>query len=116
MARSSVEVNILGCALALAAATAYGAEYVGSKACASCHSAQYASFQQTPMGRSFAEVTLTAAPELSKPAQFFHPKTGRGYRIFRKPGEFLIEESFADYQVAVHLDQVLIWRNGMASS
>jgi tetratricopeptide (TPR) repeat protein len=48
------------------------------------------------MGRSFAEVSLTAAPELSKPAQFFHRKTGRRYRVFRKPGEFLIEESFAN--------------------
>ena len=37
---------------------------------------------------------------------------------FPRKSELLrtIEESFADYQVAVHLDQVLIWRKGQASS
>ena len=95
MAGSSVEVRIRGCALALAAACAHG-QYVASKSCAPCHPAQYANFQQTPMGRSLAAVTLTVAPEFSKPVRFFHPKTGRRYRVFRKPGEFLIEESFVD--------------------
>ncbi len=48
------------------------------------------------MGRSLAALTPSVAPEFSKPVQFLHPKTGRHYRIFRKPGEFLIEESFVD--------------------
>jgi hypothetical protein len=94
VAGSPVEVRIWGCALVLAASAQ--AQYVGSKSCAPCHPAQYESFEKTPMGRSLAAVTSTVAPEFSKPVQFLHPKTGRRYRIFRKPGEFLIEESFAN--------------------
>ncbi len=48
------------------------------------------------MGRSLTEVTTAVPLEFSKPAQFFHSKTGRRYRVFRKPGELLIEESLAD--------------------
>jgi tetratricopeptide (TPR) repeat protein len=45
------------------------------------------------MGRSLASA---AAPEFSKAVLFFHPKTGRRYRIFRAGTERLIEESFQD--------------------
>src|SRR5262249_20381806 len=90
MARRSVEVRIWGFALALAVAPAHAGGYVGSKSCAPCHSAQYESFQKSPMGRALS------APEFSKPTQFLHPKTGRRYRVFRKQGEFLIEEFFVD--------------------
>lgn len=48
------------------------------------------------MGRSLAPLTPAVAPEFSKPVQFFHPKTGRRYRVFRKQSEFLIEEFFLD--------------------
>lgn len=88
-------MRIWGCALALAAASAQG-QHAGSKSCAPCHAAQYESFQRTPMGRSLSAVASTVAPEFSKPVQFFHPKTGRRYRVFRKPGELLIEESLVD--------------------
>lgn len=95
MARSSVEVRRCGIALALVVAAAPG-QYVGSKSCAPCHPAQYRGFQQTPMGRSLAALTPTVAPEFNKPVQFFHPKTGRRYRVFRKQRDFLIEEFFLD--------------------
>src|SRR2546430_2126912 len=81
-------MRIWGCALALAVSAQW--QYLGSKSCAPCHAAQYESFQKTPMGRSLS------APEFNKPAQFFHPKTGRRYRVFRKQAEFVIEESFVD--------------------
>jgi len=48
------------------------------------------------MARSLAALTSTVAPEFNKPVQFFHPKTGRRYRVFRKQSEFLIEEFFLD--------------------
>ena len=48
------------------------------------------------MGRSLAGITTTVPPEFSKPAEFLHAKTGRRYRVIRKPGEFVIEESFTD--------------------
>ncbi len=48
------------------------------------------------MGQSLAAVTAAVAPEFSKSVQFFHPKTGRRYRVFRKQNEFLIEELFWD--------------------
>jgi tetratricopeptide (TPR) repeat protein len=84
-----------GSVLALLAVAAPG-QYVGSKSCVPCHPAQYRGFPQTPMGRSLAAPTPTAAPEFNKPVQFFHPKTGRRYRVFRKQSEFLIEEFFLD--------------------
>jgi len=48
------------------------------------------------MGRSLAEATSAVQPEFSKPVQFTHSKTGRHYRVFRKPGQLFIEESLAD--------------------
>ncbi len=48
------------------------------------------------MGRSLAALTSSVTPEFNKPVQFFHPKTGRRYRVFRKQSEFLIEEFFLD--------------------
>src|SRR5688572_10948183 len=80
------------CALALLAATAQ-AQYVGSKACAPCHSEQYRSFVRSPMARSLQS---TSAPEFNKPVRIFHSKTGRRYRISRARGQGIIEESFQD--------------------
>jgi hypothetical protein len=81
--------------LALVAVAAQD-DYAGSQSCAPCHPEQVRAFRQTPMGRSLSVVTSAAAPEFNKPVQFFHPKTGRRYRIFRRQSEFLIEEFFLD--------------------
>lgn len=44
------------------------------------------------MGQSMAAVTWAVAPEFSKPFEFFHPKTGRRYRVFRKQSQSQMEE------------------------
>src|SRR5215475_594170 len=89
MAGCSTDVRIWMCALVLAASAT--AESVGSKSCAGCHAQQSRAFEQSPMGRS-----LTAAASTIAAAQFVHQKTGRRYRVFRKSGELIIEESLLD--------------------
>ena len=74
--------------------------YLGSQACASCHKAEYQAFLSTPMARSMARSSRVNTPEFDKPVQFFHPKTGRRYRIFRGKGDSLIEEFFVNREGA----------------
>jgi tetratricopeptide (TPR) repeat protein len=93
-------MKVFACALVLIGFPAQG-QYIGSKSCAQCHAAQYQAFTRTPMGRSLAAVSVTVAPEFTKPAQFVHQKTGRHYRIFQKQSRLLIEEFFLDKNQSV---------------
>ena len=83
------------CALTLLVVVSAQGQYVGSKACASCHSKEYQSFIKTPMGRSLTFASLATAPEFGKPADLLHSQTGRRYRMSQNQGKLSIEESYA---------------------
>ena len=65
--------------------TAPSVHYVGSKVCATCHSAIYKQFLQTDMGNSmFAPAKLLDLGWLSQPVDFFNQRHNRHYRIFSR--------------------------------
>src|SRR5438270_6267635 len=68
--------------------------YVGSAACARCHSAIYRSYVQTAMGRSMTPAEPDRLPNLSLPAQFSNEKLDRRFDVFTRDGK-LYESEYA---------------------
>jgi predicted CXXCH cytochrome family protein len=66
-----------------------GVAYVGSAACIACHADEHASFGQTGMGRSMAEVDPALAPP---DGAVEHPPSKRRYRAFRRDGKLWHQE------------------------
>jgi hypothetical protein len=65
------------------------ARYIGTTACAACHSANHQSFLLTAHSRSLAEVDPNAEPPNGS---FDHPLSGRSYRVYRRDNQLRHEE------------------------
>jgi tetratricopeptide (TPR) repeat protein len=79
-------------ALSLAFAPAWRplSGYAGSQACRQCHPEQFETFQRTPHSRALSDVE----PEFEPPdAVFDHAASGRRYRVSRREGQMIHEES-----------------------
>ncbi len=65
-------------------------EYIGSEACRKCHPEQFDTYLQTAHSRALTEVV----PEEEPPDVVFdHERSGRRYRVVRRDGRMLHEES-----------------------
>jgi hypothetical protein len=71
-------------------------EYVGSAACAPCHSEVYRQFQQTDMGRSMSPVTPAFLKYIHSPAVYVNPPLKRRFEVFSKEGKLYQSESGTD--------------------
>ncbi|MGH7494384.1 MAG: hypothetical protein ACREOO_18590, partial [bacterium] len=70
------------------------AHWVGSEACAPCHTQIYNSFRQTGMGRSFSkpEAAKLAALLQTSP-RVYEPKSDFHYSAYLRDGKLIIRES-----------------------
>lgn len=75
-------------------ATSSDPGYVGSKACASCHSGIYQSYKQTSMGRSMSGITSALLSKLALPAHTHNEHLGRRFDIYAQDGK-LYESEYA---------------------
>jgi hypothetical protein len=66
------------------------ARYVGTAACAECHSKNYESYLLTPHSRALSDVDPQAEPP---DASFQHQPSGRSYRVYRRDGRMRHEET-----------------------
>jgi hypothetical protein len=73
-----------------------GVEYVGDEPCQKCHSAIYAQFKQTGMGRSVSIPSAEDLRELAKPIRIIKEKLNRSYSIYARNGKIIHEESEGD--------------------
>jgi hypothetical protein len=70
-----------------------GVAYVGSKACAECHSDIYASYLKTDMGRAMSlPGEWKDRDELSAPVKVKHPKSHRSYEVYRRGADLYESE------------------------
>ncbi|MBI3473625.1 MAG: hypothetical protein HY013_19900 [Candidatus Solibacter usitatus] len=68
--------------------TAPGVAYVGSKACAACHSQIYARYRSSAMGRSMAEAGVDSLPSAAVESATVHDtRLNRHFRVFRQGAE-----------------------------
>ena len=67
--------------LLLAISGAFGADFVGNKACAPCHAAIYRSYMRTPMARSSGKVGSEEPKELFERAEFRDTRGAFAYRV-----------------------------------
>lgn len=67
-----------------------GVAYVGSKACAGCHSAIYRGYTRTAMGRS---ITVAGTALLSAPVVVRSEKLNRDFRVYAEKGKLYQSES-----------------------
>ena len=67
-------------------------EYVGSKACASCHSSQYESFLRTRMGRSLEPVTPATVQAFKVPAEYSSQTLDRHFSVLAPQGRLFESE------------------------
>jgi tetratricopeptide (TPR) repeat protein len=65
------------------------ASYVGTAACAECHSRNYRSYLLTPHSRALSDVDPAAEPP---DAAFEHKPSGRSYRVYRQDGRLRHQE------------------------
>ena len=73
--------------------TSPAAAYVGSKACAECHSDIYQSYMKTGMSRAMALPSrFKELQALNHPVTVKHPKANRYYQIYRKGSEIFQSE------------------------
>lgn len=70
--------------------------YVGSHACASCHSKIYNEYVHTGMGRSMSDITPELLQELRLPGNFVDQKLNRRYDVFTQDGKAYESESQTD--------------------
>jgi Tetratricopeptide repeat len=73
-----------------------GVEYFGDEACRKCHSAIYAQFKQTGMGRSVSVPSVDDLRELAKPVTILDKRLNRTYSIYARDGKIFHEESESD--------------------
>lgn len=66
------------------------ADYVGSSACRQCHPKEFESYLQTAHSQSMASIDPDSEPEN---AVFNHAPSGRRYRVTRRNGQLVHEES-----------------------
>src|SRR6187200_994011 len=59
------------------------AEYIGSAACAACHTRNHQSYMLTAHSKALADLNPAEEPP---DAAFYHQPTGRDYRVHRKDG------------------------------
>lgn len=75
--------------------------YLGSGACRECHPDAQATYQQTGMGHSLAELATDQEPA---DGEFSHALSGRRYRVYRKDGQMHHRETMivddAEYPLA----------------
>jgi hypothetical protein len=67
--------------------------YVGSAACAPCHSAIYKSYSATPMAQASGKVGTVAFQENLAQGEFVHSLSGTRYRIFKDQDDYYLEFS-----------------------
>jgi predicted CXXCH cytochrome family protein len=65
----------------LAIASAHGADFVGNKACASCHAAIYRSYMRTPMSQSSGRVGTEDPKETFDRAEFRDTRGAFSYKV-----------------------------------
>jgi len=66
--------------------------YVGSKACAQCHSRTYDDFSRTDMGRSMSPVTPSLVSKMQVPASVSGTTPGRRLEVFTRDGKIYQSE------------------------
>lgn len=71
-------------------------QYVGSAACAPCHSEIYRKFQQTDMGRSMSPVTPEFLKDIHASGIYVNPQLKRRFEVFSKKGKLYQSESGMD--------------------
>src|SRR5262245_60330389 len=64
--------------------------YTGSQACRTCHREQYETYRLTAHSRALTDVVPDQEPGN---AVFDHPPSGRRYRVTRRDGQLIHEES-----------------------
>jgi len=67
--------------------------YVGSSACAQCHSEIYRRFSQTGMGRSMSSVTPAFLKSIPTPSVYFNQQQNRRFEVFSKEERLYQSES-----------------------
>lgn len=63
------------------------AGYIGSKACARCHSQIYESYMKTDMARSVSVVSPELLKTFHLPATYYNPHSGRHYEVYERDGK-----------------------------
>ncbi len=84
-------LSYTGILLAPAKEQARTDDYVGSLACATCHSSIYQSYSATPMALSSGRVGAGAFQESFAASNFFHPRSGVRYRVFKEQNDYYFD-------------------------
>ena len=92
--------------------------YIGSAACAHCHSDIYSSFTRTRMGRSLTPVTPAALKTLSLPGSTYSANIDRHFDVFQKSGQLFQSEyqTGADGKEVFRNTQQLEWIIGAGAN